>query len=96
MIVLTVVYTMNPDDKASVLKDLAEMTRLVKAREPGCVRYQVHESVDHADQLLLYEAYRDQESFDAHAASPYFQELVLGRIVPKLTNRQRSLWTPVD
>lgn len=96
MIVLTAIYTVSPHDMSGVLTNLAEMTRLVHENEPGCVTYRVHQSADRNDQLLLYEAYRDQESFDAHTASPYFQEIVIRRIIPILINRERTLWRLVE
>lgn len=94
MIVLTVKYTIRLEDADAILADLQEMTRLVEENEPGCRTYRVHQSLEKPDELLLYEAYDDKESFDAHAASPYFQEIVMGRIVPKLIGRERTLWSP--
>lgn len=93
MIVLTVEYTIRPEDGPEILSDLAEMTRLVKAHEPGATAYRVHVSRDQDDKILLYEAYVDDVAWQAHNESPYFQEIVLGRIVPKLVERRRSFWT---
>lgn len=92
MIVLTATYTVRSGEMTNVLQALAEMTRLVKEKEPGCVMYRAHRSVDQPDRVLLYEVYTDQASFDAHSSSPYFQDIVLGRIVPKLLSRERSVW----
>lgn len=93
MLVLTARYMTKPEDTAAILDDLAEMTALVRQHEPGCLQYQVHQGIDSPHELLLYEAYQDQASFDAHGKTPYFQEIVLGRIVPKLVSRQRDVWT---
>ncbi|PSR23968.1 MAG: antibiotic biosynthesis monooxygenase [Sulfobacillus acidophilus] len=95
MIILTAKYTVRPGDVQAVIADLTEMTGLVRDNEPGCHMYQVHQSLENSDQLLIFEAYIDQETLDAHMASPYFQTIILGRIVPRLISRERSLWEPI-
>jgi autoinducer 2-degrading protein len=95
MIILIAKYTVRPSEVKAVIADLAEMTRLVRENEPGCQMYRVHQSLEDPDQLLIYEAYLDQESLDAHTAPPHFQTIVLGRIVPRLVHRERSLWAPL-
>ena len=56
--------------------------------EPGCVGYEVFQSRDDATVLMLVERYRDSSAADAHRQSPHYRELVTGRIVPLLTDRQ--------
>ncbi|MCL5115696.1 MAG: antibiotic biosynthesis monooxygenase [Firmicutes bacterium] len=92
MIVLIAQYLTKPEETDAILADLRRMAEQVEQHEPGCLLYRVHQAWDHPNQLLLYEAYRDQDSLDAHAETPYFQEIVLGRVVPKLLERKRSLW----
>ncbi|NMP22949.1 putative quinol monooxygenase [Sulfobacillus harzensis] len=93
MVVLTAHYVTRPEDTDAILTDLATMTELVRMHEPGCAEYRVLRRVDQPHELLLYEAYQDQAALEAHSATAYFQEIVLGRIVPRLISRERTLWT---
>lgn len=64
--------------------------------EPGCLGYEVFRSVDDPASLLLVEHYRDGAALDAHLSSPHYQELVVGRIRPMLTDRRVELLRPVS
>ncbi len=57
----------------------AEFRRLVDAnalasveREPGCRRFDVCDTLDEADRVILYEIYDDEASFDAHCRTEHF------------------------
>lgn len=56
--------------------------------ESGCVGYEVLHAVDEPTAIVLIERYRDAEAVAAHRNSPHYQELVVGRIVPLLTDRR--------
>ncbi|TQR85672.1 antibiotic biosynthesis monooxygenase [Mycobacterium hodleri] len=56
--------------------------------EPGCLGYGIFQSVDDPTTLVLIERYRDKTALDAHVNSPHYQELVVERIRPLLTDRQ--------
>ncbi len=92
MIVLTAVYTIRPEDREAIWQDIWTMTQFVQKNEPGCLMYRAHQSLDADNRILLYEAYRDQESFDRHSQTAYFQDIVLRRIIPRLIQRERALW----
>ena len=79
------------NEVAAILLELAPLSRA----EPGCLQYDVHR--DPADPLafFLFERYADEAAFEEHAASPHFQELVVGRALPLLASRQRTLLTPL-
>lgn len=96
MIVLTAIYTIRPEDRDKIWQDISAMTQLVQENEPGCLMYRAHQSLDTDNRMLLYEAYRDQESFDRHSQTDYFQDIVLNRIVPRLIQRERALWEVPD
>jgi quinol monooxygenase YgiN len=58
---------------------LAEFERAIlanadaaRAREPGCVRFDVNQREGDPAEWLFYEVYKDAASFDAHRASPHF------------------------
>jgi quinol monooxygenase YgiN len=69
-----------------VLASLDEMARQSIA-EPGCRGYRVHQGIEDARVIVLYEEYDAEADFTAHCASEHFQALVLGKIVPLLESR---------
>jgi quinol monooxygenase YgiN len=69
-----------------VLALLDEMARQSIA-EPGCRGYRVHQGIEDARVIVLYEEYDAEADFTAHCASEHFQALVLGKIVPLLESR---------
>lgn len=64
--------------------------------EPGCVGYEIFQSVDGPTQLVLVERYVDRAALDAHTRSAHYQELVAERIRPLLTDRQVHFLEAVD
>ena len=43
--------------------------------EPGCLRFDIHRSEEHEDQVLLYEIYRDRVAFEVgHRQSAHYAE----------------------
>jgi autoinducer 2-degrading protein len=66
------------------------LTQLVahSRSEPGCLYYQPHVSAAQPDLIYLYEVYASPAAASAHRETAYFQQLVLGTIVPLLTSRE--------
>lgn len=93
MIVLTAHYTVKDGQKELVLERLQEMANLVRHHEPGCKLYQLSVHNENPNDLLLYELYDDQAAVDAHRETPYFQQLLLDKIVPLLDKRTVSFYT---
>jgi len=50
---------------------LVEQAKAVRAAEPGCSIYRVHQSVDDPHLFFFYEVYVDQAAFDAHRDAPH-------------------------
>lgn len=73
-----------------VLALIAEL-RPKSLAEPGCLAYEVYQSVDVPRSILLVERYRDQAALEAHKQSAHYQELVVGRVLPLLTDRRVEL-----
>jgi quinol monooxygenase YgiN len=59
--------------------------------EPGCLGYEVFQSVNEPTRLLLVEHYRDAAAVEAHRATSHYQQLVVGRIIPLLQERKVEL-----
>ena len=79
------------DAVAGLLRRLMPLSRA----EPGCLQYDAHRDPDDERRFFIFERYVDQAALDAHAASPHFQELVLGEALPRLASRQRTVLAPL-
>ncbi|NGO69709.1 putative quinol monooxygenase [Streptomyces boncukensis] len=78
------------DEVLALLDTMAEASR----REPGNRQYRVHQSTEDPRTVVLYEEYGTAADFEAHCASEHFQDLVLGRVVPLLEEREVLRLTP--
>jgi quinol monooxygenase YgiN len=79
----------------TVLASIAELRPLSLA-EPGCLGYEAFRSLQDETSLVLIERYRDEAALQAHAGSPHYQEIVVGRVRPLLTDRQLEILKPGD
>ena len=70
-----------------VLTLLAEVAKK-SIEEKGNLFYKVHQSNTDANTLILFEGYTDEDAVQEHRNSGYFQQLVIGQIVPNLVNRE--------
>ena len=52
-----------------------KMARAVSANEPGCLMYAVTRGQMNAQEIYIYEIYRNQEAFDAHRGTEHLREL---------------------
>jgi (4S)-4-hydroxy-5-phosphonooxypentane-2,3-dione isomerase len=95
VIVLVARYRAKPGRGDAVAEALREVITASRA-EPGNRLYTVQRSVEDPDEFVLYEGYDDEAAVDAHRASPHFQEVVAGRVIPMLESRQFGLYTPVE
>ncbi|WP_456311678.1 putative quinol monooxygenase [Pseudomonas shirazensis] len=65
-------------------------------KENGNLFYKVHQSNSDINTILLFEGYTNEAAVAEHRNSAYFQDLVLGKIVPLLENREIILATPLE
>ncbi|MGA6158786.1 putative quinol monooxygenase [Stenotrophomonas sp. NPDC087984] len=56
-------------------------------QEPGNLGYRVHQGTEDPRAIVLYEEYVSEAAFTAHCATPHFEEIVLGKVVPLLESR---------
>ncbi len=82
-----------PEETASVIELVSELRRH-SLRENGCLGYEVYRHHDDPCRFVLMECYRDAAALEAHRQSEHFSDLVLERIVPKLTARSVELLLP--
>ena len=67
----------------SELLDFLRWDAEVAKEERGTLRFDVWESADEPDVVYLYEAYVDQDAFEAHTANAPFKQFIK-EIVPNL------------
>ena len=73
---LNVTYEMKPGMRSEFLAAVQEDGLLDAIRaEDGCLKYDYYLSVDHPDQLLLVEHWRDRASQQAHMTHPNMTKL---------------------
>lgn len=57
----------------TTFRRLVDENALISCRdEPGCRRFDVLESNEDENRIILYEIYRDRAAFDAHLATGHF------------------------
>ena len=44
--------------------------------EPGCINYDLHQSVEDPTVFMLYENWRSKKDLDEHLAMPYLKDLI--------------------
>ena len=79
----------------TVLRVIEKMTPLSR-KEPGCLFYQAQRSLDDPNVFFLYEQYRDAARYEAHMATPHFEQYVRGEAIPNLESRERAFYETID
>lgn len=95
MFVVAATWIAKPGDEGVVAETIRTMTPLSLAEE-GCHYYQAQVSIEDPRRFLLYEQYNDASAYEAHKASPHFQEHVFGFVLEHLQDRSVTTWTTVD
>ena len=67
-----------------LLPELAEKTR----NEDGNVLYNIYQTEENPDQLILHERYRDATAMEVHKNSDHYKNIVAARIIPHLETRE--------
>ena len=65
-------------------------------KEEGNLFYKIHQSISDLNTIILFEGYTNEAAVAAHRNSPHFQNLVLGKIVSLLDNREIVLTNPLN
>jgi len=65
-------------------------------KEPGCLMYIGHQSIEDSHRFFLYEQYIDQAALDFHRNTSYFKEYVTGGLDGIMESRARELAVAVE
>lgn len=79
-------FTFAPEDvdKAqAIMRELRDASR----KEEGVVAFETARSQDKPNVFVLWEAYKDSAAWETHAATEYFQRLVLNGLRPLAQQR---------
>jgi quinol monooxygenase YgiN len=79
----------------TILQVIEKMTPLSR-QEPGCVFYQAHRSPTDPNLFFLYEQYVDEAGYEAHMATPHFEQYVKGEAIPNLASRERAFYETLN
>ena len=88
-------WQVQPGHEETVRQALTQLVAHSRT-EPGCLYYQPHVSAAQPDLVYLYEVYASPAAALAHRATDYFQQLVLGTIMPLLSTREVVEVTPLS
>lgn len=95
MIVLKVDMLVKPGTEEKC-KEYIRIMQQHSRKEPGCLMYVGHQSIEDPRRFMFYEQYRDQAALQAHRNAPYFKQYVSGGLDPIMEQRSRELYTTVD
>lgn len=73
MVVIRILVSVKPEQRNAFVQQLERESVALRKRK-GCQRYQLFEDVTSENHFLLYEEWRDKESFDAYKQSEGFGE----------------------
>ena len=82
-------------EEGRVEEVIRTMTPLSRAEEANLF-YQAQVSPEDPRTFFLYEQYTDEAGYEAHKATPYFQENVFGYIIDYLEERSVKTYTTID
>jgi quinol monooxygenase YgiN len=71
------------------------MTPLSRAEDANLF-YQAQVSPEDPRTFFLYEQYTDEAGYEAHKATPHFQEHVFGHVIEYLEERSVKTYTTID
>jgi quinol monooxygenase YgiN len=67
-------FVLVPGKRSEFRRLVDRNARISSTAERGCRQFDVLESRQEADRVLLYEVYEDGAAFEAHVQSPHFNE----------------------
>ena len=95
MIVLKVDMLIKPGAEEKC-KEYIRILQENSRKEPGCLMYIGHQSIEDPRKFMFYEQYKDQAALEAHRAAPYFKQYVIGGLDGIMESRSRDLYAVVE
>jgi (4S)-4-hydroxy-5-phosphonooxypentane-2,3-dione isomerase len=92
MYVVTVEFDIASAYQAKFMQAMINNAQMSLANESGCRQFDVCASMEHPEQVFLYECYDSEQAFKLHLASPHFiafNELTVPWVVGKTVRAYR-------
>ena len=83
------------EGKEDIIARVIEKMTPLSRQESGCLVYQAHRSLSDPRLFFLYEQYVDEAGYEAHMATPHFEQYVRGEGIPNLESRERTFYETV-
>jgi quinol monooxygenase YgiN len=93
--VVAALWRAKAGEEDRIARIIETMTPLSRS-EPGCLMYQPHRALEDPRLFFLYEVYRDEGGYQAHRATPHFQQHVVGEAIPNLESREVSFYDRME
>ena len=93
--VVAAIWSAKEGQEETILRVIEQMTPLSR-QEPGCLFYQAHRSPTDPRLFFLYEQYVDAAGYEAHMATPHFEQYVKGEAIPNLESRERAFYVTLN
>lgn len=77
---------------AEAIRKLAPLSR----QESGVLLYQPHRSPEDPNVFFFYEQYVDADAYRAHVDSEHVRQYGFGDAIPRLADRERSVYETMD
>ncbi len=75
MVIVIFRAKMKPGKEEEALAKMRTMVAAVKDNEPGTLAYICHQMKDDPSEIVFYEAYADEATFQGHMGTPHMGEL---------------------
>lgn len=95
MFAVTVQFTIDPAHYPQFMRAMVANAADSRAREPGCIAFDVCEDPAQIGQVFLYEIYRDAAAFEQHKREAHFLEFDK-TVKPWILARALKIYTLVD
>ncbi|OBF30501.1 hypothetical protein A5724_23500 [Mycobacterium sp. ACS1612] len=92
--VVVVAHWQTTEASVSTVRDLLGDLRTQSLAEPGCEGYEIFHHQDDPTSIVLIERYRDGDALAAHQKSDHYQDIVVAKIRPLLTERRVQILRP--
>ncbi len=92
--VVTATWKAKPGEEQNVL-ELLRRVAAASRKEPGCLLFWTHRSLEDEGVFFLYEQYASEQAFREHAASAHVRDIVIEDAVKRLDVRRRETFETI-
>jgi quinol monooxygenase YgiN len=86
-VVLFVEFSFDENDLDTAIELMTQMQSQVLENEEGCLAYDLLMSEEEPNKIFVYESYENQDAVKKHNNSPYFKEIVDGKLKKLIKNQ---------